>query len=424
MSAPQTSLKRILFAGIRDECRFVSSISSPMSSSVPQSVSTDFEDLKNNCIHLAGYNTGNMFIGESIMRIFEFDRAKSVYVDFIGLFNAINDSEKFNNFIKNNFDAVIISVANFIRPKTDMGVFAQAVESIKDTDIFLFGAGMEEPLKDINELTPGTIHFLREIEKKAKIFGVRGESTKKWLDSVGIKNSVALGCPSMYLYPFNILSIKEGSKIKIKNILFAGHIQNIDSGNLLLKPLQNNNNNSNNYNFDYLLQDEIYTENLRLSNYLRDKCYYNSATGELDTKLIIEAMQSNKKYSFNVPFNKMYYFNNPDSWRHCCHRYDLYVGDRFHGGVAALQSGVSAIIIGNSLRVQEMVDFFKIPSLTLDEFSNCDFEQMINNKLSSSSIQEFKDRYLLRLNNFVKLTESKGLILSDKKIKELLIKDN
>jgi hypothetical protein len=96
MSEPQTSLKRILFAGIKDECRFISNVSSPMSSGVPQSVSTDYEELKKNCINLAGYNTGNMFIGESVMRIFEFDRTKSVCTNFIDLFRLMNNPGTIN----------------------------------------------------------------------------------------------------------------------------------------------------------------------------------------------------------------------------------------------------------------------------------------------------------------------------------------
>ncbi len=58
------------------------------------------------------------------------------------------------------------------------------------------------------------------------MFGVRGTYTEAWLKKMGFKNPTALGCPSMMLYPENILGIKAPTK-KPEDYRFvtAGYLQ-------------------------------------------------------------------------------------------------------------------------------------------------------------------------------------------------------
>ena len=61
-------------------------------------------------------------------------------------------------------------------------------------------------------------------------------------------------------------------------------------------------------------------------------------------------------------------FPNMDVWIHEMKKCRFSVGPRFHGNVVALLAGIPALFVNHCCRVNEMIDFFGLPSVTIEEY--------------------------------------------------------
>ena len=400
-------LNRLLFGQTISDTRFHFSGSIYRADGIPRSVDTSYEELMRN--FSITNNKGNMIIGESVQRLFEFDREKSVYTNIGKLYKYIGNKDEFSQIIKENFDGIVLAMANCIRPGVDLSYLVRVIDAIEDVDIFVFGAGMQQRLDNINQLKPGTVDFLKILNEKAKIFAVRGDKTRDFLVSNGFSNAISLGCLSIYLYPENIINLEPVSASNVENILSAGYLSNPKRLAKLAQPFDNDQ-----ITVDYVVQSKIF-------DLVNGQYFYNDATGEFKGETIRAALK--KKFGNKVtqiPFEKFYYFNNVDAWRHCCSRYDLYIGDRLHGGIAALQAGIPAIILYEDARVQELTEFWGIPALSLQDFSSRSLEQSITKCLSLDALAIFKQQYLSKLTKFAYSLDGTGLVLANKNISSLI----
>ena len=397
-------LRRVLFGRGVSGTRFHFTGSIFGLDGLPRSANTSCEELDKN-YRITGNNKGNMIIGNSVQKMFELVRNRSAHTNLGALYKSMRNRDKFSKSIKENFDCVVFPMANFIRPEVDCSLEAEALEALEGVDIFGFGAGMQREIDSIDQLPSGTIKLLRILDEKAKVFGVRGEKTRQFLAANGINNAVTLGCPSMYLYPENIINLKEVVSHEVKDIISAGYLSIPGRLARLSKPFRNKN-----FKVDYVIQGQI-------SNFSTEQVYFNDATGEYDSEIIKKSLENKVP---NIPFRKYYHFNSVDAWTHCCSKYDLYIGDRLHGGIAALQAGIPAIILYHDLRVQELTDFWGIPSISLKDFSEVSIDELINEKLSSAALNRFKSQYISKLAKFTQVVESHGLKLANKNIHNLI----
>lgn len=400
-------LKRLLFGQTISDTRFQFSGSIYRADGIPRSVDTSYEELMRN--FAITNNKGNMVIGESVQRLFEFDREKSVYTNIGKLYSYIGNRDKFSKIIQENFDGIVLAMANCIRPGVDLSYLVKIIDAIEDVDIFVFGAGMQQSLDNIAQLKPGTVDFLKILNEKAKIFAVRGDRTRDFLVSNGFSNAISLGCLSIYLYPENIINLEPVSARNVKNILSAGYLSNPKRLAKLAQPFANEQ-----VTVDYVVQGKIF-------DLVHSQSFYNDATGEFKGETIRAALKQKFGNKLpQIPFDKFYYFNNVDAWRHCCSRYDLYLGDRLHGGIAALQAGIPAIILYEDARVQELTEFWGIPALSLPDFSRLSLEQLITESLSFDALALFKQQYLSKLTKLVHSLDGTGLVLANKNISSLI----
>jgi len=62
-------------------------------------------------------NRGNMIHSEATQKLFKFEAKKSAVTNLVHLYTAINNEDKFAEYINCNFDCLIVSTANIIRPR-------------------------------------------------------------------------------------------------------------------------------------------------------------------------------------------------------------------------------------------------------------------------------------------------------------------
>lgn len=362
----------------------------PFAQGFPRSNDSRLGTLRAN--HAQAGNSGNLIISEALGRILGGERgtATSSYVELSRLRDSGWSAAEIAAYVDEHFDLVVFPMANHVRPGARLGHLVDIVEALR-TDFAVFGLGLQNQLAaDISALDSGTTKLFELFNERAKVFGVRGEATEKWFSSVGLLNAQALGCPSLYVYPRNILGIKAPPKLTRGTIMTAGHIhQRAERSTALYRILAG-------WDARYVMQDELF----HLPRLLENDDFYNDATGQLDKETI--------EFSLSVihhrraPFRDYWYFQDVEPWRVFASQQSAYVGDRFHGAVAALQAGVPALVLGEDLRVAELCAYFGIPYRATTDARRLTLPDLVQTALSDDALATFQARYADRLAGFQK----------------------
>jgi polysaccharide pyruvyl transferase WcaK-like protein len=140
-----------------------------------------------------------------------------------------------------------------------------------------------------------------------------------------------------------------------------------------------------------------------------DESLYNDATGRVRTELckpIFERIQGSR-----VPFDNFWYFQNLDAWRVFCAQAEFYLGDRFHGGIVAMQAGIPSIFIWNDQRARELTDFFSLPNISVTDIGDAKAHDLVDRLLTKQAFTEFRDTYRQRLDIFAHTLGEHGIRL-------------
>lgn len=389
-------LPRVLFTRLPTDTRYPFEGQLPFSDSMPRPARASLRNIETN-VSLTE-NTGNMLIGESLSRVLEIDRSQSCHLNLTRLLALGWNAERIRDEIRKHFDLVVFLMANAIRKDFDLGNLAETVSAI-DTDFMVFGIGMQDSLPPtLSTLPEGSQRLLYLFDQKALIFGVRGRETESWLHSVGFSRAKALGCPSLYVYPQNMLAVAPPSGGNTATAIASGHLTNPSPRSQKLISLFRDTKSH------YIMQDELLTIARACKG---DESLYNDATGRVRTELckpVLERILGSK-----IPFDNFWYFQNLDAWRVFCTQADFYLGDRFHGGIVAMQAGIPGIFIWNDQRARELTDFFALPNISVADIGDAKAGELADNLLTNQSLTEFQVTYRQKLDIFVRAFGEHGI---------------
>lgn len=342
-------------------------------------------------------NVGNMVHNEAVAKSFEYNSLRSCCAPLYHFYvnESKSDRKLFQSNMKHNFDAVVLSLANLISPpakgreeamQKHMELLCEILDALP-IPFYMFGLGLQNPVDDINKLVPGMIELLKLLNDKAAMFGVRGAQTEAFMHRNGFTNAKALGCPSLYIYPDNIMSIRAPDYGKNASVLTAGHLwlrnifgsqpERID----FLRKLART------YKSSYVFQDDIYS--FHELNFTRS--FYDDANGLIDKEVMNNYLTAHGVEA--LPFADYWHFRDVRSWRMLAEKTDFYFGDRFHGGVVALQVGKPALFAHTDLRVEELTTHMGAPNCSLNEVLDQPFEDIVANSFSREKLEQFKDTY-------------------------------
>ncbi|WP_435655863.1 polysaccharide pyruvyl transferase family protein [Brucella pituitosa] len=364
--------------------------------------------------HMAAFNSignsGNMIHRAAMLQALSYDRSGSAQINLFRVMKDLGGAKKAAEHLERNFDGLVITMSNIFRPDAEEPGMAELLDNLK-IPFYVVGAGIQNAMKagDASHISKSVMDMMRIVEDKASLFGVRGNVTKNWLNSIGFNKAQAIGCPSMFAYPRNILSIKPPQTNDL--ILTAGHLL---TGNSQKKRALTLIHGFRGYKPSYVFQGEPkhYTE-------LLDKPdLWNEATQTIDKMEVGKYLS--ERLGVEMPFRRYFSFTESSAWRVAAAQHHLYIGDRIHGGVAAMQVGRPAIVLYSDSRVKELTNHHGIPSCDLEEFSSLGVVGVVEKYLTKQAIEEFHLKYISSLSNFYDAVESSGLNVSNK----LLIPSN
>lgn len=384
---------RVAYFGTYSHSRYVFDGNLPQVDGMPRGVGADFSAATE--LYARTDNKGNMIHGEAPARIIDCDRSRSCYVSVEALDNASHwPAERIADELSTRFDLVVYSTANAIRPNLNPGCTAQVLDGLRCKFIVL-GMGMQNSLPPTTEgLHPNLVSLLEVCDRKAAIFGVRGLETERWLKEVGFGKAKALGCPSFFVYPKNVLGIQAPDPLRVRNAITGGYIHGkVPRATALLRLFEG-------FEAHYVMQEELPI--LKSDGLIGDDPdLYNDATGELRKESIDNALEHIHRRK--IPFASYRWFLDPNAWRQFASHFDFYLGDRLHGGVAAMQSGVASLLLAEDQRVMEIADFFSLPRIATKDALNTKLPDILAERLNEASVSAMKDAYAQRLSNFVQV---------------------
>lgn len=300
------------------------------------------------------------------------------------------------DYINNNFDLIIWPLANcFNASKEIMGYLNDYTQKLRRyrVPVLALGAGAQaNSYDDLSDLayaikSPAT-SFIDAVHATGGTFGLRGYFTQELFSKLGYKDSLVIGCPSMYQMGKDLSIYKQS--IKQEDIRLA---LNGDASSL--KIYRKNNiyeKFPNSWFIDqgeyvFLLYDDVKTD-LSIKE-IRSLMSIHSYLG-------IEMLADGRVVCiYDLP-------------RLASHIKELGInmsfGERIHGNILCTLLGIPSIVFYHDTRTKELAEFFEIPM-----FSSSDKKIDILEIYNNSSWNNFNKNFIKKYDVFEQLLEEYGM---------------
>ncbi len=263
--------------------------------------------------------------------------------------------------VRDRADVLVIPAANQIHPNWDLGGWADFIEAC-DLPVVCLGLGAQAKLGSSAKLPlkEGTLRYLRAVARRTDTIGVRGPFTKDVLDRHGIRNTEVIGCPSQTINPA---------------ITGEGIQEQIDQLSSRARPLLG-------WVFGTLEPDTRETEK-QLSKIVR--LYDHRVIFQTDERILKTLFNREpedpaflewvRRIAFrDIPRNGFTsylidngrFYSDARSWIDSMRRFDLVLGMRIHGSVAAIQAGRLGVCVAFDSRTRELAETMGYPFLPMD----------------------------------------------------------
>jgi len=289
--------------------------------------------------------------------------------------------------LRNTYDVCILALATHITPWRDVSIYADIVEKL-DMKTIVVSAGIQDydaALSLSYEIHPSMRRILRKASESSRWIGVRGHYTATVLRSNGFKNVVPIGCPTMYwplVEDWKVVKRSGFSKplVVYHRMIALNSYEAICSLPLLGQDWQDQ------PMFTDTLKDDVALVQMM------EKMY--SEKGEELRNKISEMIKSNGHFFFKFK-----------EWFDYIGQHDFVLGSRLHGTIAALVQNVPAVLIARDLRMREIDEFFRIPSIDFETLNTCPLTEVYQ----QVDFTEFNALYRSRYRNYVTFLNENGL---------------
>ena len=301
----------------------------------------------------AGGNSGNLMYAYGVMNVLKTEKSK---LDF---FYKSRWSDEEVEKVNSAYDAVILPMADAFR-KDFQRTLDNYTDFIKKLSIpvIVIGIGLradyEPNLKNGFPFDDSVKAFVSAVLDKSALLGLRGQITADYLKGLGFREGIhysVIGCPSLYTYGEGIYTRPVPQKLKrlamnTNDYYNIGHIN--EFFNRTFDKFK-----------DICLVQQIQAEFVDL--YV-GKCFpFTKKMKGIPPSLLKERYGELKKS------DRIRYFFDVISWINFLRNFDLFIGNRFHGSVAAVLAGTPNIMFPFNARTREMTEFHCLTSIKPDK---------------------------------------------------------
>lgn len=315
----------------------------------------------------AGLNSGNLIFIESL---------KSILDPIILPRWSIGNNDYFDS---NDFDAFVTTDLIWLNEGTEYPHVEKMLHRIGDKKLVPISVGIQAPRTATNvKLHPNTLRLLSEISERATL-AIRGAFTADVLNRNGIKNIQIVGCPSLYYnlrenYQITHTELSKWPKIICTFRTFYGQLSKDECHFLTYAA---------NRNWKFVEQTQ---HSLNLTHVKNNQKMYNFLHSWLERQEEL--------------------FFDAKEWIQWASYYDMAIGSRFHGNVVAILNNRPALFFVADKRMNEMCDFFHLPTMLMSEFDDTKSIQYYYEKADYSN---FNKIYPSLQSNFISYLKKNDL---------------
>lgn len=328
-----------------------------------------------------GRNSGNLIFTASVLRgIMQPD----VEVDIESSASLAHRASE----ISEKYDHVILPFANAFRRGfvEYLDKYTDLIEQLR-IPVTITGIGAQASLDydwtGLGPIEANVKRFISAVLDRGPSIGVRGDMTRRYLNSLGFDDVETIGCPSMYMYgrELNLVvpeTLRPDSRIAINLTPRVPMPEKFNTTHLQKFP-----------ETTYIAQDQA----------------------DLEMMLGGAPVAGDSDYpgSFAHPFlsqDRTVMYLNAQQWIGDMSKYDFAFGSRIHGNVAAILAGTPGHVIAHDSRTRELAEYFEIPHTLSSD---------LNDSHSAVSLFEASDWNRLaeghgaRFDRYVKFLDSHGV---------------
>ena len=334
-------------------------------------------------------NIGNNVFGNAINSYFFSNGINSTFITYHQLWETLS---KDNTWVDNNFDVAILAQMNLFIPH-----FLGEINNLTywlnfvHKPIFILGAGTESTIDYSLDFLPliqnQSNKLIDLIYSRGGQITARGEFTKEVLELMGAPNVFVSGCPSMY---FN------GPNFQVTNLKVASN-EFIPIFNGKISTLIDYNNKYPNSKSAFYEQECFYyiihePENLTTRRYAYDISMLPNYDDSIIRNGLVKIFLNYKQWSDDI-INSHANFS---------------FGNRVHGNIIALLSGVPAFIDVKDSRTREIAEFYNIPNSIDIKYQYS--PETLYDLYSSLDWTKFNENYKVKFEAFDQFLKKNNLI--------------
>ena len=340
-------------------------------------------------------NIGDCFVYDSSLRILDYSELFPIYVPADGNLSE-TQIEKINQ-----LDYIFLRGSNYINANGQWDPITAVLEKT-NVPVIAFGIGVQVPDNSENYVNESTKRFLQLIADRSTTVGVRGNLSKKALNSIGIKNVRIFGCPTAFRHCKPELKLPRIEASAINRLGFS--LRRKTHG---FQTLQR-----------YMLRTlaERYDTEILCAGELEEKQIYYARTKQVENddqvmkdavqKLTAEKWLSGAKDPLlDLYKSSLSVFESVADFEKAEQSLDAVTGFRLHGNLLALANEVPALYVTYDTRTREFVKTLGIPYIDgryMDKFS---FEEAWDN----ADFDLFEKTYQQRFGELKKFLEENSM---------------
>lgn len=298
-----------------------------------------FQTLDRNTI---GRNNGNLIFGAASHKLFS-------TADTVVEANRYKINKSMADEVNSDYDGFVLPLANAFRPgfESELLRTTEFIERLKMPFLMLSG-GAQLPLDGdptgLKQIEPTVRRFARAVLEKSSALTVRGELTADYLKSLGFKDVLVVGCPSMTMNG-------RGHRVEKADKLEPGSkiAYNVQTTNPFAGELIDDADRR--FDATYMPQDSATLELM-----LWGTSPYTSEDSRLPLDRIHRQFAEGRA-EFQL---------DASTWIRRMRDTEFSFGPRIHGNIAAILAGTPAIVLAHDGRTLELSRYHGVPSADLN----------------------------------------------------------
>lgn len=288
-----------------------------------------------------GRNNGNLIFGTAAHKLFS-------TADTIVDANRYKINKSMAAKVNDEYDGFILPLANAFRPgfEAELTRTTEFIENLKIPFLMLSG-GAQLPLdgnpSSLKRMEPTVRRFAKAVLDKSSALTVRGEFTAEYLTSLGFKDVIVVGCPSMTMNGRGHRVDKADGLNPGSSIAYNLQTNN-PFGSDLVKDAENN------FDATYMPQDLATLEMM-----LWGTTPYSGHDQQLPLSRS-HSQFSRAKAQFQL---------DASVWIERMREMSFSFGPRIHGNVAAILAGTPGLVLAHDGRTLELSRYHGVPTIDL-----------------------------------------------------------